>query len=79
MMPKSASKENAVELLLERHGGSFSDATCFGDDHNDIGLFKKCGKSVAMENSIEEIKALATHHTNSNDDDGVAKYIENFV
>lgn len=51
----------------------------FGDDVNDLGLFRLCGFPVAMANAIPEIRAMASYVTASNDDDGVATAIEKFV
>jgi len=79
IMPKNSSKERAVEYLLQKHTITFEDTICFGDDHNDLGLFLKCGNSIAMENGIEELKSIATYITDSNDEDGVASYIEKFI
>lgn len=76
IMPKGASKENAIESILDLYGIGFENVTCFGDDHNDTGLFKRCGNSVAMGNAIRELKQIATHHTETNDNDGVASFIE---
>ncbi|WP_312894988.1 HAD hydrolase family protein [Paenibacillus eucommiae] len=51
----------------------------FGDDFNDLGLFRMSGFPVAMENAIIELKNCAAHVTDSNDNDGVAVAIERFV
>lgn len=76
IMSLTASKENAVKHLMESMGLTLENVTCFGDDHNDIGLFKSCGTSVAMGNSIPELKELATHITETNDNEGISRYIE---
>lgn len=76
IMNITASKENAVKHLIENMGMKLADVICFGDDHNDIGLFKTCGTSVAMGNSIPELKNLATHITETNDNEGISRFIE---
>ena len=48
----------------------------FGDDFNDIGMLKLCGTGVAMKNAIPQVKEVADFETLSNNEDGVAKYIE---
>ena len=48
----------------------------FGDDFNDIGMLKLCGKGIAVSNAILEIKKIADEITLSNNEDGVAKYLE---
>ncbi|WP_256762144.1 HAD family hydrolase [Cohnella sp. WQ 127256] len=71
-----ATKELAVLKLSSIYGISIDDVIVFGDDTNDIGLFKICGQSVAMENAIEELKEIASEITTSNDNEGVAVVIE---
>ena len=48
----------------------------FGDDYDDIEPIKMCGMGIAVCNGIEEVKAVADHIAQSNDADGVAKFIE---
>ncbi len=38
-----------------------------------------CGISVAMGNAAPEIKKAAKYSTGSNDDDGVAIFMENYL
>lgn len=76
IMDKNADKEKAVRKLVEIKGYSMDEVMCFGDDYNDLSLFMACGYSVAMENGIEELKAVATETTKSNDDDGVGIILE---
>jgi len=76
IMSKKASKETGIEDAAKKYNISKKDIYCFGDDHNDIGMFKYCGKSIAMGNAIQELKGIATFVTESNDEDGVAKFIQ---
>ena len=48
----------------------------FGDDYSNIGMLKLCGKGIAMGNAIEEVKRVASDITLTNDEDGVAIYLE---
>lgn len=48
----------------------------FGDDWNNIGLFKERGYPIAIENAISELKELAYYITDSNEDNGVACILE---
>lgn len=79
VMHKSASKENAVLWILNEIGVSTENVMVFGDDYNDLGLFRVCGLPIAMGNGIIELKNLAKHITESNDNDGVAVALEKFV
>lgn len=73
---KAATKEKAIEELCRHLNITSSKIAAFGDDFNDIGMLKLCGKSIAMENAIEEVKQAAGQVCASNENDGVAKWIE---
>ncbi|MFC5652333.1 Cof-type HAD-IIB family hydrolase [Paenibacillus solisilvae] len=74
-----ASKEAAVSNLCGLLDISMDDVIAFGDDINDYGLFQQCGWPVAMENAIDELKAIAREVTASNDKDGVALILERYL
>ncbi|WP_410982888.1 HAD family hydrolase [Bacillus cereus] len=76
IMGRNVSKENAVLNWCQKHEISAEQVMAFGDDWNDIGLFKECGYPIAMGNAISELKELACYVTNSNDNDGVAHILE---
>lgn len=71
-----ASKESAVSVLCKSMNIALENVMVFGDDFNDIGLFKSCGYPVAMGNAIEELKRISKEITETNDKDGVAKILE---
>ena len=48
------------------------DVAVFGDSPNDVSMFEVAGISVAVDNAVGEVKALATHKTAANYEDGVA-------
>lgn len=79
IMPLEASKEGAVKRLCEDFNVVADSVIVFGDDHNDIGLFKMLGYPVAMGNAINDLKELARETTASNDEDGVAIVLERLV
>ena len=79
VVPASASTSGATAELLTGAGISLDDVLSFGDDYVDIDLIRDCGWSVAVENAIPEIKALAKYSTASNDDHGVAMVLEDLV
>ncbi|MFC5452551.1 HAD hydrolase family protein [Paenibacillus aestuarii] len=79
IMHKLASKEDAVQWVLNDIGVKAENVMVFGDDFNDLGLFHKCGFPIAMGNAIIELKKCAKHITKSNDNDGVAVALEKFV
>jgi len=73
IMPKDVSKANAAIKLKEIL--SCDKLVVFGDEINDIELFKIADKAVAVRNAVKELVPYATDFTDSNDNDGVAKWL----
>jgi hydroxymethylpyrimidine pyrophosphatase-like HAD family hydrolase len=46
---------------------------------NDVLMFKKSGVSIAMGNASPEVQATATYVTPTNEEEGFAKAMEEFV
>lgn len=69
-----ANKETAMKTWASLVGCSLSDVTVFGDNLNDIGLFKGAGKRLAVANAHEDLKDMADEVIGSNNEDGVAIY-----
>ena len=71
-------KAHALEKLEEIENVDIANTTVFGDSHNDIGLFKKAGVKIAVANAIDELKAIADIVLPyTNDEDAVARYLDN--
>lgn len=51
----------------------------FGDSYNDISMLEVAGTSVAVGNAVEDVKKICTHICDTNQNDGVAKYIKEHV
>lgn len=79
IMNRSATKWNGIKEMLNISGCSSDDAVYFGDDNDDIEPIKMCGIGVAVSNGLEKVKASADYVTESNDADGVAKFLEKFL
>ena len=56
-----------------------SDVIAFGDAGNDIDMIRFAGLGIAMGNASDDLKAVADFITATNEEDGVAKFLENFV
>lgn len=70
-------KAHALQKVMDYLERDPVDVTVFGDSINDIGMFKLAGTSVAVSNALNEVKAVADIILpHSNDEDGVAKYLE---
>ena len=74
-----SNKGNAVQKLCEYLTIDLKDAIAIGDSYNDLSMFEKVGYSVAMGNANEEIKEKANEVTLSNDNDGVAVFLEKLL
>jgi len=72
---KYASKYYAVRYLREHLG--YEKIIGFGDNLNDLPLFNACDEFYAVANAVEELKQRANGIVDSNNSDGVAKYIYN--
>lgn len=73
IMPKKASKANAIRQLKELLG--CDRLVVFGDGINDLDMFHIADEAYAVENAVPELKAAATGVIASNDADGVAKWL----
>jgi len=68
---KSASKYNAVQFIRK----AYDKVIGFGDNLNDIPLFKACDYCCAVENANPEVKKFAHEIIESNMNDGVIKWL----
>jgi len=73
---KGVTKEAAIEIACQSLKLTPEEVIAFGDDFADIGMLKMAGIGVAMGNAIEEVKACADLVIGSNDEDGIAKYLQ---
>jgi len=70
------SKASVVAELAADLGIGPESVLAFGDMPNDLPLLTWAGTSCAVANAHPEVLAAATHVIASNDDDGVAAYLE---
>jgi hypothetical protein len=79
VMQKEATKANAVAALANHWGIDKKDIAAFGDDTNDIDLLNYAGVGIAMDNALPEVKSAADMVCKSNDEDGLAEWVEEFI
>ena len=72
----NSNKGNALQYLCEYYKIPLANTLAFGDEDNDIEMLKTAGVSVAMANAKDHIHAVAQHRTLTNDEDGVADFLE---
>lgn len=80
---KGIDKAKALDSVLIPMGYKKEEMIAFGDGHNDASMVKYAGVGVAMENAVEDLKAIANEITLSNEEDGIvytlSKYIKGIV
>ncbi|WP_315081679.1 Cof-type HAD-IIB family hydrolase [uncultured Clostridium sp.] len=70
-----AQKGLILSKVIKKMGINKDEVIVLGDSFNDYSLFTEFPNSFAMENAIPEIKEIAKHITDTNDNSGVAKAI----
>jgi HAD superfamily hydrolase (TIGR01484 family) len=70
---RTASKYHAIQSLRLRYG--FDRVVCFGDNHNDLPMFRASDEAYAVENALPDVKAGAAGVIGSNRHDGVANWL----
>lgn len=73
------SKGDAIKKYLEIFNIKTEDALCFGDHINDTSMFNVCGIKVAMGNANDDLKVMSDYITLSNEEDGVAYFLEKYI
>ena len=76
IMSRKATKWNGIKAMLESLNIPPQDSIYFGDDTDDIEPIQMCGLGVAVSNANEEVRNEADYIAGSNDEDGVACFIE---
>ncbi len=71
--PMGATKANAI-LKLKNMLGAHR-IVCFGDGVNDISMFEVSDECYAPSNADDNVKAIANAIIDTNDNDGVAKWL----
>ena len=78
-MNPDVSKGRALTALADQLNIPMDLVVVFGDGYNDESMMKVAGFSIAMRNSIDEIKICADYITETNQNDGVAVAIEQLL
>jgi len=75
IMHRDATKSKAVSKLARLWGVEQSEIVAFGDDFNDVDMLMYAGIGVAMGNAVDEVKAVSDCTCRTNDEDGLAMWI----
>lgn len=76
VQPPCLGKAEAFRFLGERYGIDPARVIAFGDASNDIPMFERAGRSVAMEDGMHEAVACADVVIGDNDSEALAEYLE---
>ena len=72
-----ASKYSALQYVRNLY--DFDKVVCFGDNRNDLPMFKASDLKIAVENAFPELKNEADIIIASNKEDGVALWLKNHI
>ena len=79
VISSNSSKGNSLKVLAEYLDIPIENTIAIGNDKNDISMFEVAGLSVAVANASADIKSKANYTTLSNDEDGVAVFLETLI
>ena len=74
--PKGVNKANTLKELGKIENISLDEMIFFGDGLNDLEVIDEVGLGVAMGNALEEIKDKSKEVTESNNEDGIVKFLD---
>ena len=69
------SKSKGIEVICDHLGITMENVLTFGDELNDLEMIRDC-VGVAMGNANPKIKEIARYITDSNNDSGIATFLE---
>lgn len=78
VMNKQMNKAKALKKVADYYGIPQHRIIAFGDGSNDLEMIDYAGVGVAMTNGLDEIKQVAKHITDTNENDGVANFLTNY-
>lgn len=76
---RMATKGNALRFLARKLGIPERDTIAFGDSSNDLSMLQTAGTGVAMGNASEAVKKICRVVTDTNENDGIAVWLEEHV
>ena len=76
---RRATQGQALAFLAKLHGIPRELVAAVGDSYNDLDMLRYAGVSVAVANARDEVKAVAKIITKSNNEHGVAAFIDTYL
>lgn len=78
VMNKQMNKAEALKQVADHYNIPQHRIIAFGDGSNDLEMIDFAGVGVAMTNALPEIKQVAKHITDTNENDGVANFLHDY-
>ncbi|MFI3304617.1 MAG: Cof-type HAD-IIB family hydrolase [Rikenellaceae bacterium] len=79
LVPLGIDKAQSLARLAQHLAVTSEDMIAFGDGFNDLSMIEFAGHGVAMANAQEVVRQRANATTLTNDEDGVAHYLESNI
>lgn len=79
VLTKGVNKAFGLEELAQKLNIEPSEIAAIGDAANDIEMLEYAGLAIAMGNASEEVKSIADIVTDTNENNGVIKAIDNLI
>ena len=74
----SANKGDGLKWIMNYLNIQPEEVMIFGDNDNDLGMFEVAKTSIAMGNSVDNIKEIATFICDDNNHNGVSKFLKEY-
>ena len=71
-------KSVGIKMMVDHFKGDYHDVVVFGDEKNDLSMFKDEWTSIAMGNAIDALKQKASYVTDDCDKDGIYNACKHF-
>ena len=72
-------KWSGIRFIADYYGMSMDQIYVFGNDRNDLKMIQNCPNSFVVANGEPEVRNCAAHIIGRNDEDGVARAIEQYL
>ncbi|MEY8441308.1 Cof-type HAD-IIB family hydrolase [Lactobacillaceae bacterium 24-114] len=80
LIHRGTHKESGMFYIAKEYNISKNNIIAFGDEQNDQEMISAAGRGVAMNNAIDNIKAIADDITPlDNEHDGLAHYLQDYL
>lgn len=79
IVKKGMNKAVGLEKIAQYYRIPKERIIAFGDEDNDLEMIDYAGIGVAMDNGIKELKSIANYVTDTNDNDGIGKFIQEYL